>query len=214
MGKPGRDADLAQESLRAQRGGDLRPQDFDRDFAAVLFFFGEVDGGHAAAAQLTLDGVAIGECGGERNGLLAHATPNARSIHSVSSGPSASNPMAIAKMPERTSTTNQRSARSARTGAARCPSSRATFRRLAFQAKSNASPRYATAPNPASSATLPAIRNNVARDAPSRTASTRIHPARTAPAASPTAGSNPRMGSRPNRRLVPRRSGPAGRITC
>jgi len=33
------------------------------------FFSREIDGGHAAAAQLTLDGVAIGECGGDGRGL-------------------------------------------------------------------------------------------------------------------------------------------------
>src|SRR5687768_7604289 len=65
------------------------------------------------------------------------------------------------------------------------------------------SPRNGRAPSPASSATLPAIRSSVARDAPMRIAATSIHPARTAPAASPPPGINPRIGSRPKRRLVP-----------
>src|SRR4051812_19778690 len=65
------------------------------------------------------------------------------------------------------------------------------------------SPIRGMAPTAASSATLPTIRSKVARDAPSRIASTTIHPARTAPAASPPPGIRPRRGSRPNRRLVP-----------
>src|ERR1041384_1030901 len=47
------------------------------------------------------------------------------------------------------------------------------------------------------------MRTTVAREAPRRIASTRIQPARTAPAASPAPGMRPRIGSRPNRTLVP-----------
>ena len=79
MGETGGDADLTQKSLGAQRGGDLRPQYLDRDFAAVLFFFGEIDRRHATAAQLALDGVAIGECGGDRRGMTLRSRHGAKS---------------------------------------------------------------------------------------------------------------------------------------
>ena len=68
MGELCGDADFAEEPLGAQRRRDFRPQDFDGDFATVLFFFGEIDRRHAAAAQFPLDGVAIGECSGYRRG--------------------------------------------------------------------------------------------------------------------------------------------------
>ena len=83
VGKLCGDADLAQEPRRAERRGDLRPQDFDGNFTAVLFLVGEIHGRHAAASQLTLDRVAIGECNGDwRTGWL-------RSDHGAELSPSA-----------------------------------------------------------------------------------------------------------------------------
>ena len=59
----GDDVDLAEEPLGAQRRGELGPQDLERDLAVVLEVVGEVDGGHAALAELALDAVAAAEGG-------------------------------------------------------------------------------------------------------------------------------------------------------
>jgi len=45
MVEPRGDLDLAQESLRAEQGGQLGGQDLDRDTAAVLEVLGEKDRG-------------------------------------------------------------------------------------------------------------------------------------------------------------------------
>src|SRR5437867_1447615 len=132
-----------------------------------------------------------------------HATPNTRSRRIVRNVPRASTPKVTTTIPLITKATKDRSARIARAGSIKWRSSSATFRRLAFHAKSKISPRIGTAPSPASSAILPAIRTRVARDAPRRIAATRIHPARTAPTASPTPGISPISGSSPNRNCVP-----------
>ena len=55
------DADLAQEALGAERRGELGAQHLERDLAVVPEVVGEVDRGHAAAAELALDRVAAGE---------------------------------------------------------------------------------------------------------------------------------------------------------
>ena len=65
MRQLGGDADFTQEAVRAERGRDFWSQDFDRDFAPVFLFLGEVYRRHAAASQFSLDGVAIGERGGD-----------------------------------------------------------------------------------------------------------------------------------------------------
>ena len=57
MLEPGRDADLAGEAVRAERGGELGTEHLDRDLAVVLEVVGQVDGGHAALAELALDPV-------------------------------------------------------------------------------------------------------------------------------------------------------------
>ena len=57
--------DLGEEPLGADHGGELGPQDLERDLAIVSEVVREVDGGHAALAQLALDPVAICEAGGE-----------------------------------------------------------------------------------------------------------------------------------------------------
>ena len=51
----GGDPDLRQEPLGAEDGGELGAEDFDGDLAVVLQVVGEVDGGHAAAAELALE---------------------------------------------------------------------------------------------------------------------------------------------------------------
>ena len=45
-------------------------QDLDGDLAAVLEVLGEVDGGHAALAELALEAVAVGEGRGEAGGWV------------------------------------------------------------------------------------------------------------------------------------------------
>ena len=65
-----RGRDLLHEPLGAQHGGELRLEDLERDLALVLDVLGQVDGGHAARAELALDGVAVGE--GVAEALVMH----------------------------------------------------------------------------------------------------------------------------------------------
>ncbi len=57
----GRDPDLAQEPLGADRGGDLRIEHLDRDLALVAAVARQVDERHTPAADLPLDDVAVAE---------------------------------------------------------------------------------------------------------------------------------------------------------
>ena len=61
MAELGGDLDLPEEPLRAEHRGQLRPEHLERHLAPVLEVVGEVDGGHAAAAELTLEAVAARE---------------------------------------------------------------------------------------------------------------------------------------------------------
>ena len=54
-------ADLAEEPLGADRGGDLRVEHLDRDLPLVAAVAREVDERHAPAAELPLDDVAVAE---------------------------------------------------------------------------------------------------------------------------------------------------------
>ena len=67
-----RDPDLAQKALGAEHRGELRLQHLDRDVAAVAEVVGEVHRGHAAGAELPRDPVALGECGRQARGDVAH----------------------------------------------------------------------------------------------------------------------------------------------
>ncbi len=58
----GGDLDLGQEAIAADDGAELGVEDLDRDLAAVLQVLGEVDGGHAALAELALEAVAVRQC--------------------------------------------------------------------------------------------------------------------------------------------------------
>ena len=60
--------DLGEEAVAADDGAELGVEDLDGDLAAVLQVFGEVDGGHAALAELALKAVTVGEAGGECGG--------------------------------------------------------------------------------------------------------------------------------------------------
>ena len=59
------DLDLFEKPFRTEGGGQLEPQHLDRDLAMVFEVLGEVHRRHAARTQLFLDGVAVGEGGGE-----------------------------------------------------------------------------------------------------------------------------------------------------
>jgi hypothetical protein len=57
--------DLGQESLGAKRRGEIGMQHFDRDATLVFEIAGEVDRGHSALPEFSLEGVAIGKRGSE-----------------------------------------------------------------------------------------------------------------------------------------------------
>ena len=61
----GRDLDLAGEPVGAEQRAELGAENLDRDLAVVLEIVGQVDRGHAAAAELALEGVAAGQSRGE-----------------------------------------------------------------------------------------------------------------------------------------------------
>ena len=67
-----RGGDLLHEPLGAQDRGQFGLQDLERHLALVLEVLGQVDGGHAALAELPLDPVAVGEGGGEAVECAAH----------------------------------------------------------------------------------------------------------------------------------------------
>ena len=55
------DADLAGEPVGTEHGAELGAEHLDRHLPAVPAVVGEVDRGHPAVAELTEDGVAVGE---------------------------------------------------------------------------------------------------------------------------------------------------------
>ena len=57
--------DLAEKAFAANHRAEFGMQDLDGDLAGVLEVFGEVDGGHAALAELPLDAIAVGKGGSE-----------------------------------------------------------------------------------------------------------------------------------------------------
>jgi len=66
--------DLAEEPLAAERGGQIGAQHLERHLAVVLEVVGQIDHGHAAATDLTLDGVAVGHGGLEPLQQVGHRT--------------------------------------------------------------------------------------------------------------------------------------------
>jgi hypothetical protein len=74
----GHEVDLAEEPLRAQRGGQLRPEDLDRDIAAVLPVVGAVDVGHAPVPDLTIEFITVRKRGPEAVDLIHHGGAHAR----------------------------------------------------------------------------------------------------------------------------------------
>ena len=71
----GGDLDLGEEAVAADDGGELGVEDLDGDLAAVLQVLGEVDGGHAALAQLALETIAVGQGSLEPGVLLHYGVP-------------------------------------------------------------------------------------------------------------------------------------------
>jgi hypothetical protein len=61
--KAGGEADFAVESLGAERRGEMRVEDLECHRPIVPEVLGQVDGGHTAPAQLTLEAVTVGESG-------------------------------------------------------------------------------------------------------------------------------------------------------
>ena len=70
MLQAGGDPDLLEESLGSERGGELGAEDLERDGPVVPEVVREVDHGHAAAPELTLDAVPIGQGGREGVGCF------------------------------------------------------------------------------------------------------------------------------------------------
>ncbi len=71
MMQTGSDLDLAQEAVGADDRRQFGLQHLERHLAAVLQVLGQIDRRHAAAPQLPLDSVALGEGGREMAHLLA-----------------------------------------------------------------------------------------------------------------------------------------------
>jgi hypothetical protein len=70
MLQAGGDPDLLEESLRSERDGELGAQDLERDGPIVPEVVREVDHGHAAASELALDAIPIGQGGREEGGCV------------------------------------------------------------------------------------------------------------------------------------------------
>ncbi len=68
-------ADLAQEAVGADGGGQLGAQNLDRHLSLMPEVAGEIDRRHAALTQFTLDAVAVGKRSGEPGQRVAHG-PN------------------------------------------------------------------------------------------------------------------------------------------
>jgi len=64
--------DFLHEPVGAEDGGEFGSEDFDGDLAVVFQILREIDGGHAAFAEASLDPVAVGEGGRESIGTFSH----------------------------------------------------------------------------------------------------------------------------------------------
>lgn len=65
-----RDLDLAEKAFGADGRGELGAQNLDRDLALVAYVLGEINGGHAAAADPLRDRILIGEGGFDSSELV------------------------------------------------------------------------------------------------------------------------------------------------
>ncbi len=72
MLQPGGEADLAEEALGAEGGGELGMEDLERDGAVEPDVLGQVDRRHAAAAELALERIALPETFTQRCNRVGH----------------------------------------------------------------------------------------------------------------------------------------------
>ena len=77
MLEPGGEVDLAEKALGAHGGGELGVEHLDRDRPVVLEVAGEPDGGHAPAAELALERVAVPQAFAKRRDRVSHGLPRA-----------------------------------------------------------------------------------------------------------------------------------------
>ena len=75
MLQPGGEPDLALEALGPERGGQLGVEHLEGDRAVVLDVVREEDRGHAAAAELALERVAVAQAFLELRAQVGHARP-------------------------------------------------------------------------------------------------------------------------------------------
>jgi hypothetical protein len=72
MHELGSDLDFAEEARGAERGGELGAEDSDRNPAPMLEVVGDVDGGHATAADLFADRVMVRERRSQARKQIVH----------------------------------------------------------------------------------------------------------------------------------------------
>jgi hypothetical protein len=75
-----RELDLLQESIGAEHGGEFGVQQLERDLTAMPNVLRQVDGRHAARAELALDAVAVGETRAEVREQRAAHRPSAGGV--------------------------------------------------------------------------------------------------------------------------------------
>ena len=79
--------DLGEEAVAADDGAQFGMEDLDGDLTGVLEVLGEVDGGHAALAELALEAVAVGERRSEASQRIAHGSARSATQMSLSGEP-------------------------------------------------------------------------------------------------------------------------------
>jgi hypothetical protein len=73
MLEPGGETDLPMKPLGSRQRSQLGQNDFEGHRPVVLEIASQVDRCHTASAQLTLQGVAVGECGGKLGRDIGHS---------------------------------------------------------------------------------------------------------------------------------------------
>jgi hypothetical protein len=66
MLEAGGDPDFAEESVRAERGGELGPEDLDRDLTLVLEVPGQEDRRHPALTDLAVEDIPVSQGGSQQ----------------------------------------------------------------------------------------------------------------------------------------------------
>src|SRR5689334_13598197 len=89
MGEPSGDLDFAQEPIGPQARSQVRAEHLESDRPAVFQILGQIDGGHAPAADLALEPIALGERVLEVGEQIAHtAIKGGRTATHVGTTPS------------------------------------------------------------------------------------------------------------------------------